>query len=188
VTVGYLLGLDRERELLEHRALLYGSPEEFVGGTAPFLRDAMRRSEGLLVVTTLTNRDVLVRELGPDAERVRFEDSSRWYGSPLESLHAYRDFTLERFRAGVPWVTVVGEPLWDGGQDSIRTWVTYEALFNLLFAPAPLTVICPYDTRSVPPFVAESARWTHPALVSASGPAPNPAYRDPSEYFLGDRS
>jgi len=186
VTVDYLLGAGGEQKLLSHRALLYGSGEEFLAAALPFLRDAMGRSEALLVVTTSDNMDLLAGQLAGDTERVDFEESSRWYRSPLDAVNAYREFTRERMATGSPWVSVVGEPVWDVARGDIRPWVTYEAMFNLIFASSPLTVICPYDTRTVHPSVVESARLTHPSVLSASGPDASPAYRDPADYLFGD--
>src|SRR5438132_8785037 len=55
LTVDYLLGAGGEQKLLTHRALLYDSAEEFLAAALPLLRDAMRRSEAPLVVTTSEN-------------------------------------------------------------------------------------------------------------------------------------
>ena len=185
VTVDYLLGSTGERHLLVHRALLYGSSDEFLGAIAPILRGAMERSEALLVVTTATNIDLVARELGADAGSVHFEDSSAWYRSPIDAVNACRSFAHERLAAGSAWVNVVGEPFWGVKRGDIRPWVTYEALFNLIFASSPITAICPYDTRTVHPSVVESARLTHPSVLSASGPEANPAYRDPTDLLFG---
>jgi transcriptional regulator with XRE-family HTH domain len=186
VTVDYLLGSEGEQKLLEHRALLYGSKRDFLGTTAPFLRGAVERSEAALVVTSPANIDLLARELGRDADRVFFENSSGWYRSPLDAVNACREFALEQVTAGAPWVSVVGELLW-AADDDIRPWVTYEAMFNLVFASSPLTVICPYDTGSVHAGVLESAKLTHPSVIWEAEAARNPAYLDPVDYVLGRR-
>jgi transcriptional regulator with XRE-family HTH domain len=183
VTVDYLLGSQGEQKLLEHRALLYGSKEDFLGTTVPILRGAVERSEATLVVTSAANIELLANELGGDPAHVRFEDSSDWFRSPLDAVHAYREFVNEQTSAGSPWVSVVGEPVWNAVD--IRPWVIYEAMFNLVFASSPMTVICPYDTRSVPTSVSESARLTHPSVISETGIAPNPAYLDPVDYLFG---
>jgi transcriptional regulator with XRE-family HTH domain len=188
VTVDYLLGAESDRTLLAHGALFYGSTDEFLDATIPLLSGAIERSEGVLVVSNRANVALLKQTIGRDAKRIRFEESQRWYETPLAATESYREFIREQLTAGLPWVTVVGEPLWEGRRGEVAPWLTYEAMFNLVFAGAPMTTICPYDSRHVDPSVLERARLTHPAVLTSSGQAGNPAYRGVTEYLLGGRS
>jgi transcriptional regulator with XRE-family HTH domain len=185
VTVDHLLGARSERGLLEHLALLYRSDAEFIGGVLPFLRAAIDRSGSPLVVTTPANIDLLKGELGSDAAVVRFEGSRRWYRSPLDALTSYRDFVDEQIESGSSWVSIVGEPVWAVPDEDVAHWVMYEAAINLIFAASPVTVMCPYDARSLDPSITERARRTHPSLMSVSGPAANELYRDPARSLFG---
>src|SRR5579862_7193628 len=69
VSVDYLLGRARSSRptaLLQHRALLYSTPEEFVSGVLPAIEEGLGRGDAVLVVTTPANRTKLRRSL-PDA-------------------------------------------------------------------------------------------------------------------------
>jgi hypothetical protein len=40
---------------LAHQGLLYGSEEEFLAGTVPFIRDGLERGDAIWIVTTVRN-------------------------------------------------------------------------------------------------------------------------------------
>jgi transcriptional regulator with XRE-family HTH domain len=184
VTVAYLVGDDSARTTLAHRALLYGSDDAFVEAIVPFVSEGMDRAEPVLVVTSGRNVDLVRREV-PDGN-VTFAESSEWYGSPLTAVTACRSFAKERIEAGAPWIRIVGEPVWpSGSDDDVGPWATYESMFNLIFGTAPLTVVCPYDSRSLDPSIIGVARRTHPYLAEGMRLERNDAYVDPEEFVLG---
>ena len=184
VTVGYLVGEHPPATLLSHRAVLYDSTEGLVEATAPFVREGVERSEPVLVVTTAANLDVLENHLGGWPPTVITAESQAWYRSPPSALTAIRSFQQERIADGALWTRLIGEPIWH--PPDIAKWATYESLFNLIFAAAPLTVMCPYDTRTLDPSVLRVARETHPSLVQADQVEPNDLFVDPEAYVLGE--
>src|SRR5207302_5874702 len=100
-------------------------------------------------------------------EVVQYEDSARWYRSPLNAFNGYRAFLKDKFQGGAPWIRIVGEPTWAGrSKAEVGAWTRYESLLNLVFASCPATIMCPYDTRSVPAKVLADARSTHPRVAS----------------------
>jgi hypothetical protein len=172
--------------MLEHRALLYGTEQELAETVGPFLDQGIERSEALLAVTTQTNIEVLREHLGSDAGRVEFLDSDSWYSAPGAALSAYGAFVSASVDAGAPWVRIVGQPVWSGRSDSeTRLWTQYESMFNLVFSASPVTVVCPYDTRSVSGDVARQALCTHPHTMGPAGVASSPEYADPAGFVLG---
>jgi transcriptional regulator with XRE-family HTH domain len=187
LTVDYLLGRDGTSGLFLHRAVLYGSEEEFAVAVVPLLRGGVERSEALLVVTTGSHIRLLRRELGPDAAHIRFQESSRWLRTPLHALAGFRDFVQEGIKGGSPWVGLLGEPIWKADEEHVRRWIAFEAMFNLVFATQPVTLLCPYDTSALPPTILDAARTTHPFVLSSAGTAPSPAYREPEELLLTTR-
>jgi transcriptional regulator with XRE-family HTH domain len=189
VTVDYLVGEDPGRNLLRHRALIYGSEEEFVAGVAPFLRGSVARGEPVLVVASAHHVDLLKHMLGRDARSIRFEDMQGWYaGSPLDVIAGFRSFVRERLDAGADWVGIVGHPIWAGrSEDEIRSWAVFESLFNLIFASWPLTAVCSYDARSPDGSNVEIAERTHPYLAAGDEVTPSGAYEDPEEFVLASR-
>jgi hypothetical protein len=139
----------------------------------------------VLVVSTAANIEFLRSALGEDAGSIRFESSSRWSRSPLAAITQYRRFAEERLDAGFPWVAIVGEPVWKPNDDVTQSWVTYEAMFNLIFGASPLTTVCPYDARTTSAAVLETAKSTHPLVMSGGDLTPSSTYRQPEEYLFG---
>jgi transcriptional regulator with XRE-family HTH domain len=186
VTVDYLVrGGPAGSPMLEHRALLYRSEDEFLSTAGPFLAEGVERSEAVLAVTTPANIELLRGRLGRSAERVDFAEAVDWYSAPAAALDAYKAFAASKLEAGAPWIRLVGEPVWAGRSDSeIRLWTRYESLMNIAFAGWPATVLCPYDERSVEPAIARQARLTHPETIGRGGVASSPDYADPGGFVL----
>jgi hypothetical protein len=171
--------------MLNHQVLLYGDDDSFLAATVPFLAEGAARSEAVLAVTTARNIEVLREWLGGAADRVSFAEAEPWYSSPVSALHSYRAFLDEQAQSA-PWARIVGEPVWAGrSQEEIRVWNQYESLVNLAFGSMPVSVLCPYDERSVDPDIVSTARLTHPRILEGDAVADNPAYQDPGEFVLG---
>jgi transcriptional regulator with XRE-family HTH domain len=171
--------------LLEHRVLVYKSDDEFMTAVGPFLREGIERSDALLVVTTPRLHKLIRRELGAEVERGTLLDAADWYSSPLETLQRYRSFIDDSLTAGFKWVRILGEPVWAGRSAAeVREWSRYESIINLSLAAAPATILCPYDSRSVPANVMHDAACTHSEFAHAGGSAPSPSYRQPEDFLL----
>jgi hypothetical protein len=170
---------------LSHSVLFYGSDEEFLDATVPFLREGLAASESLLVVTTRHRNNLVRHALSDIGAVVQYEDSARWYRSPLAAFNGYREFLKDKFRGGAPWIRIVGEPTWAGrSKADVSAWTRYESLLNLAFASSPATIMCPYDTRSVLAKVLADARSTHPRVVTGTHLYPSTSYRQPEEFLV----
>jgi hypothetical protein len=66
----------------------------------------------------------------------------------------------------------------------LRLWTRYESLFNLVFAASPMTVVCPYDARSVAPEILRQAHLTHPHVLDDGGTSHRPDDSDPGLFAL----
>ena len=94
-----------------HRALLYGSRDEFVTVAGRHLRAGAEAGDSVIAVTTRANVRALREELGDLAETVRFESSEDWYqpqrpGGPCGST------ALALTHPGDAHVRVLGEQMW----------------------------------------------------------------------------
>jgi transcriptional regulator with XRE-family HTH domain len=185
VSVDYLIGAPSTPPLLDHRVLMYGSDEEYLAAAIPFLHGGIERSESVLAVTTDTRIEFLRDSLDDHSERVEFADSADWYRSPGAALNGYRTFVNEKLEAGAVWMRILGEPVWAGRSGAeITAWTRYESFLNLSFASSPATIVCPYDTRSLPEEVVADARLTHPKLGDGVDATLNPTYREPEDFLL----
>jgi transcriptional regulator with XRE-family HTH domain len=186
VSVDYLLGRDGSGgSMLEHYALLYATPDEFVESAGPFVAEGIERSEATLAVTTARKIKLLRELLGADASEVTFVEARRWYTTPAASLAAYRAFIEQKLESGVGWIRILGEPVWSGRSASeVALWTRYESLLNLEFAGVPVTVVCPYDTSALRSQILEQARATHQHTRVHGEVAANPEYIEPSRFAL----
>lgn len=165
VSIDYLAGSTAALwpHLLEHRLLTYGSDEEYVDGAIPFIAEGLEQSHAHLVVATPPQIALLREALDDRSEHVEFADSAEWYSTLAGALNRYRAYVKEKLEAGASWIRVVGDPVWAGRSDAeIATWFRYESLVNLVFASAPATLVCGYDTSAFPEEVIAVARVTHP--------------------------
>jgi hypothetical protein len=170
---------------LEHRALLYESDEEFLAAAIPFFDEGITQSHGLLAVTTETQIGLLREALDDRSARVEFADSLQWYDSPDAAYQRYRAYVKQKFEDGATWIRIVGEPVWAGRSESeIAAWTRYESIINVGFAPAPATILCPYDTRTLPLEVTAAARQTHPETAHGIVATASATYRQPEAFLL----
>lgn len=186
VSVDYLIGSTGTftPHLFEHRLLTYGSDEDYLEATTPYIEEGLERSECVLVVTTPA-QSALVRDALDDCDDVEFANSADWYSSLSGAVHRYRAFVKQKYEGGATWIRVVGDPVWAARSGAeITAWFRYESLVNLAFASAPVTIVCPYDTRSVPPEVVADARRTHPEVAPAGVAVGGPTYQEPEDFLL----
>jgi transcriptional regulator with XRE-family HTH domain len=186
VTIDYLVrGAPADTLMLSHAALIYEDEDEFASGVHPFAAEGVERSEVVMVVTRPANIEMVRKGLGRDARRVEFIDSASWYTAPAATLVAYREFVRAKLESGAAWVRVVGEPVWSGRTSAeARLWARYESLINLAFALWPVTVLCPYDRRSLRPTILRQAHATHPEILSDGVAESSPDYVSPDGFVL----
>jgi hypothetical protein len=189
VSLDYLvLGTNPRTSMLEHRALVYDSDEALLQTAGRFMKEGNERGEALLAVTTKPKIDMLRAHLGPGAKAFEFAESKSWYETPSTALEGFREFCDSSLEKGAPWVRVIGEPVWEGRSDSeVDQWTRYESLINLVFAASPISILCPYDARSLDPEIVNAAQATHPHTADEAGPVSSPDYADPQSFVLDAR-
>jgi transcriptional regulator with XRE-family HTH domain len=190
VSIDYLVtGSPSGPTMLKHSMFPYRTEDQFRTTMGSFLADGVERSEALLAVTTLANIELLREHLGTDANKVRFIDLRDFYSTPIAALEAIRSFSDAKLASGASWVRFLGEPRWAGRSDAeVRLWTRYESMCNLVFAASPMTIVCPYDERSVAPEILGHAHSTHPRVLGDRGDSQSPYYTDPRVCALTDPS
>jgi anti-sigma regulatory factor (Ser/Thr protein kinase) len=145
-----------------HEAMLYAGADEFVEGSASFIRDGLEADEAILVVVSAAKIDRLRDELGRDAAEVQFADMADVGENPARIIPAWRDFVDSR-AAGSAW-RGIGEPIWDGRSPAeLVECQRHESLLNVAFeGGAAWSLLCPYDTETLDPSVIAEARASHP--------------------------
>jgi anti-sigma regulatory factor (Ser/Thr protein kinase) len=147
-----------------HEAFLYGDDEEFLHGTAGFIRSGLAAGEPALVIVDARKIRLLRGELGSEAEHVQFADMAQVGSNPARIIQAWKDFVAER-APGSP-VRGIGEPTGpDRSPAELVECQRHESLLNLAFANTPaFWLMCPYDTDALAPEVVEDAVRSHPVI------------------------
>ena len=186
VSVDYLVGgaATVSPNLLKHQYLEYGSDDEYLATAIPFVLEGIARSDCVLTVTAKRHGDLVRDALGDNARRVEFRDAAEWYTSLRDAASGYRTFVTERYEEGAPWVRIIAEPVWTGRSETqLAEWFRYESVINLSFTTSPATIVCTYNTSSLPDSVLVNARRTHPEVAGA-GVIPNPGYGSPEDFLM----
>jgi anti-sigma regulatory factor (Ser/Thr protein kinase) len=152
--------------------MLYDSPETFVNGAEPFIRDAVAAGEPIMVAIGAEKIELLRSRLGADGDDVLFADMAELGANPARIIPAWREFVdAHPGRA----MRGIGEPIWaDRSPTELVECQCHEALLNAAFADASdFHLICPYDTEQLDGDVIAEAGRSHPFV----GGAPSGAYR-----------
>ncbi|MFG3078432.1 anti-sigma factor RsbA family regulatory protein [Streptomyces sp. NPDC048225] len=151
-----------------HQALVYGSDEAFLAAMVPFCRGGAEAGDTVLAVTTRSNVDLLLGELGDAARHVEFVDAEDWCRTPGPTLGAYRRYVDQYTARGrARRLRVISEPVWHGLdvlEAAERT--RYESALDAAFTDRRARIVCLYDTRTLPEAVVADVRRTHPAPLT----------------------
>ncbi|MEU4253086.1 sensor histidine kinase [Amycolatopsis sp. NPDC026612] len=158
-----------------HPALFYRGAAEYLAGTVPFVWSGLAADEPVAVAVPGDNLELLRRELGADAARVRLLDMTEAGRNPGRIIPG----VLRAFADSHPGrpVRIIGEPIWAArSAEEYPACVQHEALINLAFAGRDATILCPYDVDALTPEVLTDAEATHPVLVDGTGPRTSAGY------------
>lgn len=152
-------------DAFRHEALLYRGEQGFVEAMLPFIEEAVRSDDAILVVVS-ARKIVLLREaLGADADRVEFADMAEVGRNPACIIPVWREFVQDHMAQG-RMVRGIGEPIHPDRSDAeLIECHHHESLLNLAFQDAPAWhLVCPYDLDALPPAVIDEAHRNHPYI------------------------
>jgi anti-sigma regulatory factor (Ser/Thr protein kinase) len=157
----------------QHRALIYKTADEYLAGTAPFLKAALKAGQPVLVAVGQEQTRWLEADLGRDCEAVRFLPMEEVGRNPASIIPLWRDFVDEH--AGQP-VRGIGEPIWAARSPAaLEECHRHEALLNVAFAEdRDFTLLCPYDAAALPSHVLERMAVAHRHVGQEESPGFDP--------------
>ncbi|MFB9335649.1 MEDS domain-containing protein, partial [Actinoplanes octamycinicus] len=161
---------------LDHQALFYADPDEYLMVIDAFVRAAAASGSAVLVAVPGKKLVRLQEALAELGDAVRFTDlavAGRNPGRILPDVLAFAD--AQRGRR----VAIVGEPVWPGRSDlELAVCAQHEALVNAAFAGRDATILCPYDAGVLQEAQLRDARHAHPVLITGGVRRPSPFYTD----------
>lgn len=158
----------------EHYGVFFDTARDLRAAVLPVLRTALAASEHVVVAVSERLRDDIRSTLGAaESAAVRFTDRTALYDAPGRTVAA-----LHRLARAEPCrVTVVGEPVLPPHDPlELREWHRLDAALMTALPDVRMRLLCLHDGRTVPARVLESARGTHPVLLTGGARRSNPDY------------
>jgi anti-sigma regulatory factor (Ser/Thr protein kinase) len=153
---------------LSHAAFFYRSRPEYVTAIVAFVQAGLAAGEPALVALPGAKASVICDQLPAVPGEVVFTDMAELGRNPARITPEVRAFADKHPGQRVRFV---GEPIWPGRSAAeLCEAARHEALINLAFAQAPMTILCPYDASGLAGSVLADARRTHqePAAFGAT--------------------
>lgn len=168
----------------QHQALIYDGAEEYLAGAVPFLHAGLEGGQRMLVAVGPDQTDLLQRELGVDAARIRFVDMREVGRNPAAIIPLWREFVDE---SGEEPLRGIGEPVWASRSEAaLEECRRHESLLNVAFDNGPAwDLLCPYDAASIGDDVLTKAAQSHPCLQREGRFEPSASFIRDFDCFEG---
>jgi anti-sigma regulatory factor (Ser/Thr protein kinase) len=162
---------------LVHEALMYEGLDEFLDGTAAFVNEGLDAGESVVVAVPEPRLSALSEHLGGPTDRLGFMDMAELGRNPARIIPTLRHALDASSGGRLRWV---GEPVWPGRRACENVeGERHEALLNVAFDGAPVSILCPYDVGGLDPAVLVGAQRTHPVLHASGRRWDSVLYADP---------
>jgi anti-sigma regulatory factor (Ser/Thr protein kinase) len=158
--------------------LFYDDDDEYLDGIMRFIGPAVANGEPVAAAVPSDRARLLRSRLNASADRVQILDMAELGRNPARIIPEVEGMLR---RCGGSRLHYVGQPIWAGrSQAEIREATRQEALINLAWPGAPISVLCPYDAAALSSSVLADAERTHPHLIRGGRTVQSEAYRGPA--------
>jgi anti-sigma regulatory factor (Ser/Thr protein kinase) len=168
-----------------HVGVLYSSDDQLRDLLSPYLADALRRREHLLVVISAAAERVLRDVLGEAADRIQWGGTGLAYNRLGRMFASFGDYLDQRYRAGLP-TRVIGEPSSDFSPDRLSQYLRYVSMACEIYGAYGYPMLFLWDERRYSPEVLAHVRAVHPRLLGGAGMTINTEYREPIDYLTAN--
>jgi hypothetical protein len=169
----------------EHWACVYDDDQQFLDTAVPFLAGGLAAGEPVLAVTSGANLELIGAALEEHAGDVDYAESAFFGRRPPQRVAAFYRYWARNASDGGrnTRVRILAEPVWAGrSAREVAAWTRMESALNVALAPASISMICPYDTRTLDPGIVADALRTHPARIAGSDLSPSAEFTDPAQF------
>jgi anti-sigma regulatory factor (Ser/Thr protein kinase) len=162
-----------------HAAWFYRTPAEYQIAVNEFVREGQARDEPVLIA--IPYAQLPAGFALPAGSHVTMTDMAEMGRNPARIIPVLRAFCD---RSPGQRVRYLGEPAWPSRSAAeLQETARHEALVNVAFADAEISILCPYNCALLPPSVIADARATHPAELRSGAEWASPSYREPADYL-----
>jgi anti-sigma regulatory factor (Ser/Thr protein kinase) len=164
---------------VRHVAWFYRSLAEYQVAIGEFVREGQALGEPVLVA--LPYALLPPRFEMPAGPHVTMTDMAEMGRNPARIIPVVRAFCDRNPGRRVRYLS---EPAWPSrSAPELQETGRHEALVNLAFADAEITIMCAYNSALLPLSVIGDARSTHPAELRSGAECASPSYREPADYL-----
>jgi anti-sigma regulatory factor (Ser/Thr protein kinase) len=150
---------------LNHLAYLYDDERDYLSCLSAFAQAGLRSAEPVFVAVPGRRAALLRERLGAESPLLRYGVMTETGRNPARLIPELYGFVEEHPGQRVRYI---GESIWPGRSDAELCEATrHEALLNLAFAAAAISIMCPYDLRGLAADVIGRVQHTHPEVMQA---------------------
>ncbi len=161
-------------EGLTHLAYLYDDERDYLSCLSAFVHDGLRAAEPVFVAVPGRGAGLLRERLGAESSLLRYGAMAETGRNPARLIPELRAFLEEHPGRQARYI---GESIWPGRSAAELCEATrHEALLNLAFATAAVSIMCPYDVRGLASSVVGGVQRTHPAILRNGQTRPATSY------------
>lgn len=166
-----------------HAASVVDSDADLLATALPFLEAGLRAGDLVALACPEESTALICQALGEQATLVESEPRMSLLGSrPPDALTMCRRYLERAAGTGSGRLRVLADIDFGPEPADWREGQRFEAVFNRLLGEAPVSAICLYDERRLPPQVVDSAAATHRHLVRGTQWNVSAGFQDPVTY------
>jgi anti-sigma regulatory factor (Ser/Thr protein kinase) len=159
---------------LAHLAYFYDDERDYLSYLAAFAGAGLQNAEPVFVAVPGRRAALLRERLGAESPLVRYGAMAETGRNPARLIPEMQAFLDEHPGRRARYIC---QSIWPGRSDPELCEATrHEALMNLAFATAAVTILCPYDVHGLAASVIDAARSTHPVIVRHGRTQPAAGY------------
>ncbi|MGZ4569398.1 MAG: anti-sigma factor RsbA family regulatory protein [Blastococcus sp.] len=162
---------------------MVGSDAALLDVAVPFLDAGLRAGDLVALTCPPETVELISRALGERAGGIESDPAISLLGARApDALTMCRRYLERAMSTGSGRLRVLAEVDFGPSPADWREGQRFESVYNRLMVDVPVSAVCLYDTRRLPPSVVESAAATHTELVHGTTWTLNPQFQDPSTY------
>jgi anti-sigma regulatory factor (Ser/Thr protein kinase) len=164
---------------IRHVAWFYRTAAEYLTAIEEFVRAG--RGAGEPVLVAVPHAQLPRGWAVPAGPHVTMADMAEMGRNPARIIPVLRAF-CDRHQG--QRVRFLGEPAWPGRSAAeLQETARHEALINLAFADAEISILCPYNGALLPRLAILDAHATHPTELRDGAECASSSYRGPEDYL-----